>query len=423
VKSSVVRCIDKLIPQLTALFDHVARDSRDGKGITRDAFGPRETQAAKTLEAFAHNMGFDTTYDGGGNLHVARKGQLNDPPEIIVASHLDSVPVGGNYDGLAGVIAGIAILRALGDEGRARGNLRVIGFRGEESPWFGQAYLGSKLLLGELSHADLHTLRRFDTGCTLAEHLQQLGLELPERELRPLIPLNDVEAYFELHIEQAPLLEHLGLPVGVATAIRGNIRHPYAKCLGEYAHSGAVPRHLRHDAVIATAKVLSFSDDYWRQLINAGHDDVVFTCGIFQTDSAENTMTKVPGQVTFTTNIGSISNRVMEEMETAISRRAAELAVEHGVEFNFGSRVGTPAVDLDKSLICLADTIGREIGITPHQMPTVGHDAALFQKHGIATSVVLIRNTHGSHNPNEHMEMSDFALGASLLASVISSMG
>jgi len=422
VKSSVLRRIDELMPELTVLFDQVARDSSDGKGVTRDAFGPRETQAAKILATFANKMGFETTYDCGGNLHVARAGHVNDPPKIIVASHLDSVPVGGNYDGLAGVIAGIATLRVLEDKGPASENLRVIGFRGEESPWFGQAYLGSKLLLGELSHADLQTLRRFDTGRTLGEHLQQLGMKLPDGKLQPLIPLNSLKAYFELHIEQAPLLEHLGLPVGIATAIRGNIRHPYATCLGEYAHSGAVPRHLRHDAVMATAKVLSFADEYWRQLINAGHDDVVFTCGIFQTDSAEHTMTKVPGQVTFSTNIGSISNQVMEEMEAAITRRAAELAVEHGVEFDWGKRVGTPAVNLDTSIMRLANTIGQEIGIEPHQMPTVGHDAALFQRRGFPTAVVLIRNANGSHNPSEHMDMNDFALGASLMASIISAM-
>ena len=172
--------------------------------------------------------------------------------------------IGGNYDGLAGVLAGVAVLAAMQRAGVTKiRKLRVLGFRGEESPWFNQAYLGSRLLLGELTHDELKALRRFDTGKSLAEHIAGLEVDLPTGKLEPTIELSQLKAYFELHIEQAPLLENLGRPIGIATAIRGNIRYPFAKCIGHYAHSGAMPRRFRRDALIATAKLISFADERW----------------------------------------------------------------------------------------------------------------------------------------------------------------
>jgi len=407
--------IENLMPALAALFKKIGVDSRDGDGVTRDAFGARETQAATTLAAFARGEGLETSYDHGGNLHISAPGQMATEPEIIIASHLDSVPIGGNYDGLAGVIAGVAVLIALQrSDVQKAANLRVLGFRGEESPWFGTAYLGSKLLLGELS-------RRYDTGKSLAQHIIELGIDVPAT-LQPTISLKRIRAYFELHIEQAPLLENMDRPLGVATAIRGNIRHPVAKCFGSYAHSGAVPRAYRQDALIATAKLIAFADHRWLELIDQGNDDLVFTCGIFHTNMTEHAMTKVPGEVTFSLNIGGTKNDVMEEFYKNICETSEMLTSAHNVRFDFGKRVGTPAVGLDKSILALVEKTGKDIGIAPVLMPTVGHDAAMFQRRGIPSSVLLIRNSGGSHNPKEHMEIADFLAGAKVLGATISNM-
>src|SRR5947209_20359108 len=107
---AMIEVIEALTPALSALFNKIRDDSRDGEGVTRDAFGPRETQAGKTIADFAKSHGLEISTDHGGNLHITLAGQMHDEPEIIVGSHLDSVPVGGNYDGLAGVIGGVAVL-------------------------------------------------------------------------------------------------------------------------------------------------------------------------------------------------------------------------------------------------------------------------------------------------------------------------
>src|SRR5262249_16350166 len=232
----------------------------------------------------------------------------------------------------------------------------------------------------------------------------------------PQIPPARIAAYLELHIEQGPLLISTDTPLGIATALRGNIRYPTAKCRGHYAHSAAVPRHLRQDAAIATTKLIAHADERWRALIDQGNDDLVFTCGILHTDPAEHAMTKVPGELTFSLNIGATNDAAMEALHRDILRRAEELAAEHHVPFDLGARVGTPATRLDANIQRVTAEAARALGIGARSIPTVGHDAATFARLGVPASVLLVRNENGSHNPNEAMAIPDFMLGVHVLA-------
>ena len=411
MNSELLQSLDKLMPSLEALFDAIAARTSDGVGISRDAYGEvRRRQPTFSSNTRAARVWMPTMIASEMSMSRQRDSS-NRVRTFLIGSHVDSVPRGGNYDGLAGVIAGIGVLSSLQKAGALpRHNVRVLGFRGEESPWFGTAYLGSKLFTGQLSRSDAERLHRFDTGKPLAEHMTGIGVRLSDIGTGPAIPLDRVRAYLELHIEQGPVLEAIGRPIGIVTAIRGNIRHPFAKCFGRYAHSAAVPRHLRSDALMATVKLIAHADERWRTLIEAGHDDLVFTCGIFHTDPAEHAMTKVPGEVTFSFNVGSISDEAMDDMHRSVMARADHLAREHNVRFEFGERVGTPAVALNQDIAAILQRSGENLGIPIHRMPTVGHDAAMFARMGIPTCVILVRNANGSHNPAEHMEMDDFGL-------------
>jgi len=415
--SDVHSAIDSLSDAAAALFDEVRAATADVNGVTRDAFGAKETAAGDILIDFCRRRGLAAGFDAVANLAVTLSAPHGER-EVVLASHLDSVPRGGNFDGLAGVIAGVLVLAALKQTGaRGKHGIRTLGFRCEESPWFGTAYLGSKLCAGVLSRADLDALTRFDTGRTLADHLTALGVSLDSPPIGvPQIKPARIAAYLELHIEQGPLLESTDTPLGIATALRGNIRYPYAKCLGHYAHSAAVPRHLRRDAAIATAKLVAYADERWKALIEAGNDDLVFTCGILHTDPAEHAMTKVPGEVTLSLNIGATTDTAMEALHRDILRRADELAVEHNVRFDFSARVGTPATKLDANIQAVAAEAARTLGIGARAMPTVGHDAATFARLGVPAAVLLVRNANGSHNPDEAMAIADFMSGVHVLA-------
>jgi N-carbamoyl-L-amino-acid hydrolase len=410
--------IDVLMDDAKAIFSDIATFSNDGIGITREAFGSKETEAGSRIQHFAEAHDLRAGFDRVGNFYAELNGA--DPSKtVILASHLDSVPVGGNFDGLAGVIAAVIVQAACKATGTLpRHNIRSIGFRCEESPWFGTAYLGSKLALGLLSQTELDTLTRFDTGKSLAAHLRELGcLDTADAIKANALSPGQLAAYLELHIEQGPVLDAEEKPLAVVSAVRGNIRHPFATCTGQYAHSAATPRHLRADTVTATARLISAADEFWKNMVAGGkNQDLVFTCGIFQTDPDYHAMTKVAGKTTFSLNVGGTDNAMMEKLYRQICAEADRLSDIYKVQFDFGPKVGTPGIPLDEHLLHSTEVAARRLGFASLKLPTVGHDAAMFAKLGVPTAMILVRNQNGSHNPDEAMRIEDFCCATKVLA-------
>ena len=414
----LIKEIEALAGSAEELFKAIRAASIDGAGITRPAYGPEETEAGKILAQFAASEGVRAYSDPVGNFRYELPGQQTDR-WVVMGSHLDSVPLGGNYDGLAGVVAGIITQVACRRAGLVpHYGLRTFGFRGEESPWFGTAYLGSKLAFGLLKAEDLASMKNVRTGKSLADHLQEIGAACDDETIQKhkLHPEN-VHAYLELHIEQGPLLENMGIPIGIATAVRGNIRHPYAQCLGSYSHSSASPRHLRQDAVTATARLVVAADRRWEALLAAGgNDDLISNFGIFTTNATEHAMTKVPGEVSFSFVLAGTNDAVLQQLYRDIMDDAKEIEKACHVRFDFGPQVGTKPVALDSAVMEALETAAGKLGLASHRMPTVGHDAAMFAGLGIRSGMVLVRNQNGSHNVHESMEIPDFIDACKVLA-------
>ena len=275
----------KLRSELAAnLFARLRELSFDGIGISRETYGPSETAAMELVAKEAEVHGLETEWDAARNMIVRLPGQDRCLAAVATGSHLDSVPQGGNYDGAAGVIAGLLALIEAKTQGAPRRSMEVYALRGEESAWFGgPCYFGSRAIFGQIEASDLASRHR-DTGTTLAEQMLASGADMSIIEGKQTIcPAEDFHAWFELHIEQGPVLIAKEKPVGIVTGIRGNTRRRHVKCVGEAAHSGAVPRWLRHDAVLAMSELLMRLDEHWRVLLAWG-EDLVFTTGIVETD-------------------------------------------------------------------------------------------------------------------------------------------
>ena len=413
--------VDAWLPRAGLLFDELERVSADAGGVTRDAYGAREQAACDVIAEAARELDLEVSHDAAGNLYAVLPGEDRSAPALAVGSHLDSVPRGGNYDGAAGIVAGLAAASALRRLGAplAR-DVMIIGLRGEESPWFGTAYLGSRLALGLLPLEQLDELRRFDTGRSLAEHMMDLGLDVAAlRRGEPRLSPANLAAYFELHIEQGPVLEREALPVAVATAVRGNARYPFARCLGAYAHSAAVPREDRSDAVLAAAELVMRLDGFWQSIEASGGGDAVFTVGKFFTDADLHAMTKVPGAVDFTLNFGSTRQADLDAFRNQAEASAEEIGKRRRVRFELGQAVGTGPVALDAALRKALAEACAACGQRDFEMPTVGHDAAVFTKAGIPAAMILVRNAHGSHNADEAMDLADFGDGCKVLAAAL----
>lgn len=406
--------LSRSIDEAWDLMLEVGRATADpAPGITRPAYGAGEDIAIDAARRFAEAHGLTLTADVFGNHHVVLPGEEPEAAAVVSGSHVDSVPNGGNFDGLAGCAAALAALAAIKARGlRTRRPLRAVLFRGEESPWFGTAYLGSRLLLGRSPWSEIGAMRRRDSGLTLAEHLASLS-----HAPGPKTPVDPASfaCFLELHIEQGPLLEGQGIPLGIATACRGNVRFPQARCHGAYAHSAAMPRAYRQDAVLAVAELALSLDRFWQQRIAAGDDNFVVTIGEFSTDPAQHAMTKVAGEVCFTLNFGGTDPAVLQQARGVMTEAITRIEAERGVRFDLGGEVGTAPVALDAGMRALLAECAAEAGIATMPIPTVGHDAALFALSGVPTAMLMLRNRNGSHNPQEDMDQVDFARGVAVL--------
>jgi N-carbamoyl-L-amino-acid hydrolase len=409
--------LDSCIAEVWELLEQIGQETTDSPGITRAAWSRNDERAADGVRAFARRHGLQVLNDAFGNIQILLPGVDPATPCVTTGSHLDSVPHGGNYDGLAGIAAGLAVLAAAqADPDRRAAAVRVVAMRGEESPWFGTAYLGSRLMLGLATLDEIGDLVRSDSGQSLRHHIRHLGYPRPGETVAPLLTADRVTSFIELHIEQGPLLEADGLPLGIATAVRGNVRFPDARCIGAYGHSAALPRRFRQDAVLAVAELALRLDGFWKDRIAEGDEDFVFTVGKFATDAAQHAMTKVAGEVTFSLNIGAAAAASQDAARTLLFDLVERIESDRGVTFELGREVGTPPTPMDGRLMALLEDAGSALGIATRRMPTVGHDAAMFARAGIPCAVLLIRNAHGSHNADEALDRKDFAAGVHVLA-------
>ncbi len=402
------------------LFAALRAAHHDGIGITRETYGDGETAAMRRIEAIAREAGLDCAWDAAANLRVTLRGTDPSLPAAACGSHLDSVPQGGNYDGAAGVIAGLlALLHAARGPQPAR-TLHLFVLRGEESAWYGRPYLGSSALFGQFDPAwmDLPNLR--DRTMTLRQAMAREGADTDTvAARRPLLDPASLSHFVELHIEQGPVMVARRVPVGLVSGIRGNHRHPEARALGEAAHSGAVPRWLRRDAVLGAADFAMRLDASWRTLLERG-EDLVMTFGIFATDPREHAMTRVPGEVRFTLEWRSESEATLDAFGALAAAEAEEIARERGVRIALGPGVRTPPAAMDKRLLALSRRICQAARI-PHEVVAsgAGHDAAIFANASVPSAMVFVRNEHGSHNPREAMELDDFLVGAAVLRDIL----
>ncbi|MGE8615855.1 MAG: Zn-dependent hydrolase [Achromobacter veterisilvae] len=402
------------------LFEQLRALSFDGMGITRDTYGAGEQRAHALMADTAQRLGLEIRRDAALNLYLTLPGRHRDKPVVMTGSHLDSVPRGGNYDGAAGVVAGLAVLAGwIRDGAQPDRDVTVMGVRAEESAWFPVSYIGSTSAFGLLSPQALSS-RRADTGRTLSEHIGELGgqpeaIARGEAALRP----EAIDCFVELHIEQGPVLEGDGHALGVVTGICGSHRYRQAQVKGRYAHSGATPRTHRQDAVVALAALIERLQREWRDLEAAGHE-LTLTFGQVNTDARQADFSKVPGQVNFCVDMRSRSVDTLRLLDSLLQKTAGELEASHGVRFEWGPVSGSQPAVMDEALQQALRDAALASGVQPRLLPSgAGHDAATFSNRGIPTAMLFVRNANGSHNPDEAMDMDDFASGVRSLGQVL----
>jgi len=403
---------------VAALFDELRAGSLDasGQGVTRDTFGAGEQFGYRVITARAAAMGLEQRYDHAANLFMTRPGRDRSRPRVMMGSHLDSVANGGNFDGAAGVIAGLVATRCLATLGITPAcDVTTMAIRAEESVWFEVSYIGSRSAFGVLPDGALEA-RRVDTQRTLAEHMAECGADVAAvRARKASLKAEDIRAWVEIHIEQAPQLIEAGRSVAIGTGVPGNFRYPEIAIHGEWAHVG-LPRRFRHDAVMAASDFALGMDEIWKAADAAGRP-MAFTIGRFATDAREHALTKVAGLMTLSLDVRAYDRAHLAALEAKTLALVRAIEARRGVRFDLGKRASADVAPSDPGVLRDLTEAAARLGIATMPLASpASHDTATFTNAGVPSCMLFVRNANGSHNPHEAMEIDDFLDAAAVLS-------
>ena len=382
-------------------------DCSECKGaITRTFLSTAMEACHVCVREWMENAGMIVSVDRAGNLRGYRahdEGRAgNAAPRLIIGSHLDSVPNGGRYDGVLGVLIGIGLVEAL-DRPRLGFGIEVIGFSDEEGVRYGFPFIGSRSVTGTLLAP--HLARQDADGVPMFAALDHFAAEHPDVIDPRLHP--EARAYLEFHIEQGPVLEHAGLALGVVETIVGQSR---AKVTfrGRSAHAGTTPMFLRHDALTAAAE--------WVVAVEAAASStpgLVATTGQISCDPGAANV--ISGLVCCSLDVRHRSDEIRQSAVREFLAMSRAIAERRQIEVDHLTEYEQAAVQLDSALIGLADRAVSEAGISPRHMTSgAGHDAMIIAPR-VPAAMIFLRNPGGiSHHPDEAVTAED--VGAALRA-------
>lgn len=400
------------------LFEELRHLSADGDGVTRGGYSSQEDAAHALLATMARRHGLEVSEDAARNTWIELPGTDPNAKPVVIGSHLDSVKCGGNFDGAAGVVAGLATLLRIQAAHPLPRTVRLVAFRAEEAAWFGTCYIGSRALVGTLEPEMLDSVSP-ELDITLRQALEDAGADVQAIEAgEPLIEPGSIHQYLELHIEQGPVLIDRGCPIGAVTGIRGNHRYQTITWLGDAGHSGAVTRRLRRDPVLGVAQWLTELEQMWIEEEEAGAD-LVITSGVLATDAKHHAVTRIADSVRVSLDIRSIDDATLVRVSSAAESLAKEIAEARGLRIHFSDRIDTPPANIDPATVTMIHEAAISEGYAAIKLASgAGHDAAALGAAGIPIGMIFVRNANGSHNPLEALEIDDFCAGVDVLTAV-----
>lgn len=380
-------------------------------GLYRAYLSPSYAAAQGALRGWMEDAGMEVRRDPAGNLVGRYEGLSSGAPSLLIGSHLDSVRDGGRYDGPLGIMLGVeavAMLKAAGS--RLPFAIEVIAFGDEEGSRFPAAMLTSRAVAGVLSEDALRITDH--DGISLAD----AGVDIAHF-LSAARPSGSTVAYLEAHIEQGPVLEAEGLPVGNVTGIAAQLRFNLT-VKGVSGHAGTTVMNLRRDALTCAAEMVLAVED---AAVRAA-SDVVATVGCLETlPGAPNV---IAGEVRFTLDIRSGDDLRRDEAADQILGRLVAIARARNLQLTVDKVHDLPASPCDPMLIDLMDAAIRDCGQGVRRLVSgAGHDAMIMAAH-CPTAMLFIRCRAGiSHNPDEHVEAADAAIALQAMLHFIHRLG
>lgn len=384
------------------------------RGLRRLALDDNDNHARCWLVDQGRALGCDAFYDAMGNVFLRREGLDPSLPPLLIGSHLDSQPSAGSYDGTLGVLAGLAVLRALqASDFPHQRPVEVVSWTNEEGARFAPGASGSSWFAGQREAASiLDTVD--DDGVRFADALTTCFAQLDAHKVNyrpaPFIP----SAFLELHIEQGPVLESLGVPVCAVKGIQG-VNWYSITVNGQANHAGTTPEHARRDAFTGAHQLITAL----REAVSEHGESVRFTIGKFALEpNATNT---IPQQATFSIDLRHPSTAVLASLDNAFQRLAAETWAGCTVDLTVSSRV--PPVEFDELLVETLDTSVKKYAPDAPQLVSGAFHDAIHLAHQCPTAMLFMPCRSGiSHHPDEHIEREDAEVAVRALADAVDTL-
>ncbi|MFA5120453.1 M20 family metallo-hydrolase [Zavarzinia sp.] len=373
-------------------------------GVNRQALSGEEIAARRQLVAWGREIGLTAYHDAAGNLFLRLDGTAPALAPVLTGSHLDSQPTGGRFDGIYGVLAGLEAVQAIVAAGvRPRRPIEVVAWMNEEGSRFAPGMMGSEVFAG-LRPLDAVLAVTDAAGTSVAEALRDvLAAEAGTVAPRPAGPAP--HAFLEAHIEQGPVLEAAGVPIGVVTGIQG-VRRYRVRVTGTEAHAGTTPRAERRDALLAAVRIVD------RLQAEADLPGVMFTVGLFEVKP--NAPSVVPADAYFSIDLRHPDDALLRRLGERVAAVAAELAPPCTVEVQEIARAD--ALRFPEDLCDRIAGAADRLGLKHLALPSLaGHDAR--QLHRICPTAMIFVPCKGgvSHREDEYASPADLAAGCRVL--------
>ena len=377
--------------------------------VTRVLYSETDRKGRDYVRGCAREAGLAVREDAVGNLFARWEGTDPKLPAVGTGSHTDAIPNAGRYDGVVGVLGGFEALAALRRAGlRPRRSLEVVMFTAEEPTRFGLGCLGSRLLAGALPLDQARTLRDGE-GRTL----DQLRAEAGFRGELESVKLADgfYHSFVELHIEQGPLLEQAGIPIGIVEHIAGPSSYR-VRLEGEGGHAGAVLMPGRRDASLAAAEIALAVE---RAALNSGSPDTVATVGTWRIEPGA--VNSVPFRATIEIDLRDTRLESRDRALAAIRRAIEETAARRRIQADFAEINADPPAAGDPRTIAIAEAVCAELGHRCRRMVSRAYHDSLFLARVSPTTMIFIPCRNGwSHRPEEYAAPEHIATGVEVLA-------
>ncbi|MGF1630178.1 MAG: Zn-dependent hydrolase [Kiloniellaceae bacterium] len=379
----------------------------DGGGVCRLALTDADRDGRDLVAGWMRELGLAVSVDRIGNVVGIRPGAVDGPP-VMTGSHIDTVATGGLYDGNLGVLAGLEVVETLNDAGVTTQHPVAVGFfTNEEGARFAPDMMGSGVHQGALSLEDCLATEGID-GSTLGEDLARIGYagDAPTGSFR-------ARAFFELHVEQGPVLEEAGIEIGAVTGVQGISWTEYG-IVGTSNHAGTTPMRLRHDAGYVAAAIATFA----RQIAREMGGDQVGTSGVIELEP--NLVNVIARRAKVTVDLRNTSEAKLQEAERRMATRVSELEREEEVTIAARSLARFQPVDFDPQMVDLVAATAGELGHSVKRMPSgAGHDAQMFAPN-CPTAMIFVPSKGGiSHNVREYTAPEEVAAGANVLLQIV----